>query len=70
MLIRIAAPGRTQRRLHRIESVDLGGLTLREVWRSGGYWVYSKRTFRIPTSAAEKFEVAALHAPQHGDPVA
>jgi hypothetical protein len=69
MLIRIAAPGRTQRRLHRVESVDIDGLTLREVWRSGGYWVYSERTIHVPAPTADEFEVAALNAPQHGDPL-
>jgi hypothetical protein len=38
-LIRVAAPGRRKRRLHRVEEVHRDHVVLLEMWRSNGQWV-------------------------------
>jgi 5-methylcytosine-specific restriction endonuclease McrA len=63
-LVRVAAEGRIQRRMHRIEAVSGGRATLREMWRENGRWVES-RTER-PTQLEGEVELVALEAPEPG----
>lgn len=60
-LVRVAAEGRTQRRLHRIEAVSAGRATLREMWREEGRWVESRMQRSLQLEG--RIEIVAFEAP-------
>jgi len=62
--VRVAAEGRTQRRMHRIESVTDCRATLREMWRENGRWVESRTARSVQLSG--EVELIALVAPEPG----
>jgi hypothetical protein len=66
-LIRVAAPGRRKRRLHRVEAVAPNHVVLLEMWRSKGRWVEAPAG-PFEHSELGLYDVVMDDAPRADDP--